>query len=1012
MNHRAKNKSHVRQIWSLPVAIALAIGANSAYAQAVTGGIYGQTEKGQTVLIDSVNTGVKRVITPKVSGRFSVIALNPGPYQVDILQDGKIVSKAIVIVKAGAMSVAPNATAAPIQPKTTLATVEVEASEAEANFSINSIDTRTSQLVTHYSAPLLYDLPVTLDPESIALLQSNVNSEQQTTGSIQLNGATPGENRYFLNGFDITNNDSNIRSFGVPADAIASTSVITTGSDASWSNATGGILSTTVKQGTDKFKAGDDFYFTPATSQLLEPLGKGSVNSIGEPVIWVPSETHYGPTITNNYWASGPLIKHKLFLYALFSDTPPRNNTVYHPGEKVTYNNPDRTGLFNLTWDATNRQTVDLIGSYTKNPSYTEYDQLAQTFGPLSPETSTGWTTYGTTTKYLIGDYNWQVNENFAAHVMAGVADIVNTSNSSAQEAALASGTGGQLPPCATMIDPVTQVGTLLSPDDVCTVYNPTVSVTHGYKADFTWWHGPSKLQFGAQYYLESESEGFITVPAGDWTYQDLPGQVLPNGSVISTTDGNYVTQQLFSEVRDGHTAREAAYIQDSLQVAPRLLLYGGVRWDDDIYDVTGGQHALTLRSISPRLGFAWDVDGNSTFKIGGTLGQYALAMPMNFSAVIGQVDPLSYVYYTYTGISPDGAPQGVQQIGAPLVIDSSTPPPAYQKISRNLQGMQADAFSLYAEKDLKSSWSGMIAFTAEKLNRAVDQTCNNVPLVDVAQSSGFPSFNISSADNSLCTYFNPGNDLVVSRDFGGNGKVETLTVPASLLGYPGPTHHYFSLTLQASHKPTNNAPYFLNVSYTFQRDYGNYDGLLDLAHDNPGYPADTYQYTYPVMMIGADGNLSDDVRNTIAASGVYYFHNGWARGLTLGGTLNFATGAPLSCLGTYPDISNPAAITRGPTSHFCGGQVMKQGGLRLPSYWYLNASIGYKWRINRWNQLYVSLQIDNITNNQRPVNEDETYDTGQFLTPTTLQENPSYLAVTEYQAPRSVMLVARYRFN
>ncbi|HEX7338522.1 MAG TPA: TonB-dependent receptor [Rhodanobacteraceae bacterium] len=999
-----------RHLRGLAVAISLALGTSGvAYAQqAVTGGIYGHAGKQETVTIDALNTGVKRAVQPKANGQFSATALNPGPYEVNILRDGKVVKTGVVVVRPGIMSAATQLATVSGNPQV-LQSVVVNASENAAKYSINSIDTSTAQLVTHYDAKLLHDLPVSNDTESIALLQSNVNHEQQTTGSIQVNGATPGANRYFLNGFDITNNTSNIGSFGVPSEAVQSTSVVATGADASWSNALGGVVMTNVKQGSDKFKAGYVLNFVPPTSKFFRPLSKGSTNSQGTPYMYYPHADHDAVQITNDYWASGPLIKHKVFLYALVSQDLPRANDSFGSTSKSHYTNGNDTGLFNLTWDITNKQTLDLIGEYNHSSSFDQTYQLNTPFDPSSVGADTGWSTGDSITRYGIADYHWLVSTNFHVHLMAGIAAIRSTSNNSALESASTSDSGNPIV-CATSVDPVTQVGTLLSAQNVCTISNPTTALTRGYKADFTWWVGSNRIQFGGQKYNESSNEGFHTVAGGDWTYQDLPGIILSNGSTISKTDGKFVTRQLFSEIRVGHTSRTAAYVQDSWQATDNWLLYGGVRWTRSKYKVQGGIPVLTLHNYSPRVGFSWDVHGDSTLKIGGTLGEYTLPMPMNFSAVIGQVDPLSYKYYTYTGINPDGSPQGIKQIGSTLISDAAVPTPAAQKISHNLKGMRAYAFSLYAQQKLSDAWTGMVAFTGEDLNRVIDQTCLNTPLMDVAHAAGFTNYNISNTDNSLCTYFNPGNDITVTRDFAGDGKLETLTVPKAMIKAPKPTHHYWSMTLQATHKPTDTQPFFLDLSYTFQREYGNYDGLLDLSHFNPGYPADTYQYTYPVMSIGGNGNLSDDIRNTAVASGIYYFNHGWAKGLTVGASWRFTTGAPFSCLGTYPDSSNPAAIARGPQSHFCGGVLMKQGSLRMPSHWELGLSAGYHWQFGK-NKLFVKLAAQNITNNQRAISRYPYHDE-QFLTPTTLKMNPYYFTVSSRQEPRFFSLTVRYQFN
>jgi len=69
----------------------------------------------------------------------------------------------------------------------------------------------------------------------------------------------------------------------------------------------------------------------------------------------------------------------------------------------------------------------------------------------------------------------------------------------------------------------------------------------------------------------------------------------------------------------------------------------------------------LTKPQWAPRLGFSWDVHGDSTLKLFGNAGRYYLALPTQVALSIASPVKNYGVYYTYTGIDPaTGEPTGL----------------------------------------------------------------------------------------------------------------------------------------------------------------------------------------------------------------------------------------------------------------------------------------------------------------------------------------------------------------
>ena len=73
---------------------------------------------------------------------------------------------------------------------------------------------------------------------------------------------------------------------------------------------------------------------------------------------------------------------------------------------------------------------------------------------------------------------------------------------------------------------------------------------------------------------------------------------------------------------------QHAFYIEDSWHITDNFIAYFGARWDT--FENINGQGATYVKiedQFGPRLGFSWDVFGDSTFKVFGNAGRYALPL-------------------------------------------------------------------------------------------------------------------------------------------------------------------------------------------------------------------------------------------------------------------------------------------------------------------------------------------------------------------------------------------------
>lgn len=88
MSFRSLNRGYLRYT---ALATALAMGlAGTAFAQSTTGGIYGQAEPGDTVVVTS-NSGLTRQVPVDASGKYQVNNLPVGTYSVSLQKGGSVV---------------------------------------------------------------------------------------------------------------------------------------------------------------------------------------------------------------------------------------------------------------------------------------------------------------------------------------------------------------------------------------------------------------------------------------------------------------------------------------------------------------------------------------------------------------------------------------------------------------------------------------------------------------------------------------------------------------------------------------------------------------------------------------------------------------------------------------------------------------------------------------------------------------------------------------------------------
>jgi Carboxypeptidase regulatory-like domain/TonB dependent receptor len=289
--------------------LAILVLSVSALAQTETGVVAGTVVdptgavvQGATVTATNLATQAKRTVTTNAEGLFSLAALPPGQYQVDVTSPNFAPYKETLAVTVGSR----NVISPKLQLTTTATTVEVIAGGGAVQ-----VETQTSDLSTVVSSQQISNLPtLTRNPYDFVATSGNVAEDQGSglagrgANGISINGQRAASTSILLDGAE--NVDLFTASVGqqVPLDSVQEFRVTTSDWAAEYGRASGGVVNVATKSG------GNDFHGSAYEFNRLSALATNTYdnNANGTPK----------PGFTRNqfgYSIGGPILKNKLFFF-------------------------------------------------------------------------------------------------------------------------------------------------------------------------------------------------------------------------------------------------------------------------------------------------------------------------------------------------------------------------------------------------------------------------------------------------------------------------------------------------------------------------------------------------------------------------------------------------------------------------------------------------------------------------------------------------------------------------
>ena len=1038
---RPARRSHIFQRKALVLAIGSIISgfAGTAWSQATRGTIQGTVpiQANEAIQITG-GAGFHRTVSVDPSGKYS-ITLPVGTYTVSLLQDGKVVqSRGDVSPVAGGAVAVDFSSAAGAKNIQNLSGVVVTAN------AIPPIDVSTTNQVTTITAEQLRQLPLGRSAADIAMLAPGVNmgSPQLSSGPLGtpinvFGGASTAENAYYIDGMNVTDALTAQGGIELPYGAIEQQQTYISGYGAKYGRSIGGVINQIGKSGSNQWHFGVRAQWEPAGTPwtadkrnyyFANPLETDQGQSPGD-LSTYNKGNHAQQTVYDAY-VSGPIIKDKLFFFLAAEQDNTSGTTIGSVENPFAFNyRVHAPKLYaKVDWNINDSNLLTLTGLQTSNKSWQadynyDYDNLKTgTFSNLDQTAKTKFSLW-------TANYSSYLSDNLTFNAMLG--------KTRGEYYTQQPGYPGFDPDLPHVGSPSVQNPAFVPPGGIVNSQTNSQQSDPSHRVDVTSYRlsldyklGDHDVQAGIDninsWDINDGSE--MTGPGYAWYYgsgdpgtplfgtgPDSPPYVAPSPDCTTGSDGKihcyYVMQRIDRSSASVKVIQRAQYIEDNWQVTPRLLLNLGLRNDEFTnFDGSGVPYIrLTKPQWAPRLGFSWDVHGDSTLKVFGNAGRYYLALPLTTATSIAAPVTATNLYGTYTGIDPTtGEPIGFKPLSqvpsTGVSIDNEYGQPKDPRVStaQNIQAEFSDNYVLGLQQQfqmLGTNWVAGATGTYQKMNRIIDDYDDEQRECAAGLAQGYSWMTPATCSDwaQSLVLINPGvtNDLLMKAP---NGALVPVKFTNADQGFTkGPERRYYSLDLSLMHNW--DGKWMAKVDYVFSRTWGNTEGPVSTFSQQSGsYESITTAWDFPERMEWSSGVLPNDRRHQFKVYGAYAIDPEW----TVGGNLYAASGTPRMCRGGYGP--NQLALHGSHTYYWCGGLPVPPGSLgRMPWTTSLGLNVDYK---PTWagRKLDFGLAVFNVFNSQKAIFINDFYGT-------TNNPNSDYGRLLNTQAPRMVRFSVAYDF-
>ena len=263
--------------------------------------------------------GFRRTITSNNEGFFRLLQVPPGTYNVVTTAasgfgEARYENVTVAIGQTTQLDIT-------VSPGTSVTTVDVSVSDAPP------VDTTNSSIQTSINAQKIELIPKSTGFTSLLRTVPGTRPESRT-GGFSVDGASGSENVFVIDGQEVTNyrTGSLNETYNIPTQLVQEVQVKSSGFEAAYGGATGGVVSVVTRGGSNDFHGEFGLQFEPAQfagtpRPLLTRFTTGSVasnNFTQTAEYFNPAKaggTNFFPTAN----LSGPVIKNRLWFFTSYS---------------------------------------------------------------------------------------------------------------------------------------------------------------------------------------------------------------------------------------------------------------------------------------------------------------------------------------------------------------------------------------------------------------------------------------------------------------------------------------------------------------------------------------------------------------------------------------------------------------------------------------------------------------------------------------------------------------------
>jgi hypothetical protein len=382
-------------------------------------------------------------------------------------------------------------------------------------------------------------------------------------------------------------------------------------------------------------------------------------------------------------------------------------------------------------------------------------------------------------------------------------------------------------------------------------------------------------------------------------------------------------------------------FVQDSWSILDKVTLNLGLRWDTLQIKGSDGVTRISLSDQwSPRVGLVYDPTQQGRSKIYANYGRYYENIPLDISArshspqtqILG-VEQCKTNVALRKGCDasvPVIGPNGANVPGNPSQLWSFSQPSEYSPVDPNLKSPASDEVVAGAEYEILANARLGVSYTYRNLVRTVE---------DMSLTNGL-SFFIG----------NPGEGIASGT-------------------FPNAKRTYHAVTVNFTKNFSDL--WLAQISYTWAKLTGNYDGLINPQGNNQIDPNINSTFDLPVLLKNQDGPLAADITHFIKIYLAKEFVITPVISTSLGGAFNANSGPPITPLGYfggggYPLYGNGQAF------------ITQRGSAgRLPWVTSFDLKLTLNYRLTKDNVFSAGVEGFNLFNSQRATGINQFYTTG-----------------------------------